>query len=393
MSMLCVAMIYNKIILEGKGCSMNFKKFVLGTLITVALVGMVGCKKEKEKDEYASKITIGKYKGLEVEKMSTEPSEDDIDSQIQSYLYTLKDEGIKKVKDGDNVNIDFEGKIDGETFDGGSSEGYDLLIGSGSFIDDFEEQLIDKKVGKEYDIEVTFPKEYSVEDLAGKDAVFTVKINYVSPRKLTDKLVKKDETNEYETVEDYRTYVEEQLIEQLESTAESSIKSSLLAQVVENSRYNKKNIKKDIEKEINNSKKQIKSQYNMTVKEYAENIGTDEKTLMAQIEDAAESYVKQSLALLVIAQKEDIKISDKEFNAEVQKELDAYANSNYSYTKEDFYEQFGGKEATKQYYLQLKVVDFLVDKAKVVEAKTEEAKDKKEETKKEEKKSDEKKDK
>ena len=364
---------------------MNLKKIVLGTLITVALVGMVGCKKEKEKDEYASKITIGKYKGLEVEKMSTEPTEDDIDSQIQSYLYTLKDESIKKVKDGDNVNIDFEGKIDGETFDGGSSEGYDLLIGSGSFIDDFEEQLIDKKVGKEYDIKVTFPKEYSAKDLAGKDAVFTVKINYVSPRKLTDKLVKKDETNEYDTVEQYRTYVEEQLIEQLESTAESSIKSSLLAQVVENSRYNDKNIKEDINKEVSNSKKQIKEQYNMTVKEYAENIGTDEETLMAQIKESAESYVKQSLALLVIAQKEDITISDKEFNAEVQKELDAYASSNYSYTKEDFYKQFGGKAETKQYYLQLKVVDFLVDKAKVVDAKeTEDKEEKKSEDKKSE---------
>ena len=230
---------------------MKLKKFVLGAVFALALVGMMGCNKDKEKDEYASKITIGKYKGIEVEKMSTQPTKDDIESQIKSYLYTLKDEKIKKVKDGDNVNIDFEGKIDGEAFDGGSSEGYDLLIGSNSFIDDFEEQLIDKKVGKEYDIKVTFPKDYAAsEELQGKDAVFTVKINYVSPRKLTDKIVKKDESNECKTVEEYETYVEEQLIEQLETTAESSIKSTILTKIVENARYNDKNIKEDIDRGI-----------------------------------------------------------------------------------------------------------------------------------------------
>jgi trigger factor len=342
MAMLCRAMRYNKNILEGKGCGMKLKKVILGAFFALALVGMMGCNKEKKEDKYASKVTVGKYKGIEVEKMSTKPSKDDIEGQIKSYLYTLEDEKIKEVKDGDNVNIDFEGKIDGEAFDGGSSEGYDLLIGSNSFIDDFEEQLIGKKVGKTYDVKVTFPDDYAAsKDLQGKDAVFEVKINYVSPRKLTDKLVKKDKSNECETVEEYETYIEEQLIEQLETTAESSIKSTILTKIVENSRYNEKNIKEDIAKEVKNSQKQIKEQYNMTVKQYAENIGTDEETLMGQIEESAKSYVKQSLALLVIAEKEDITLSDKEFNSKVQKEIDAYANSNYSFSKEDFYKQFG----------------------------------------------------
>ena len=346
---------------------MNLKKILVGIMVSAAVVGMVGCGKKETSNTYKNKVTLGKYKGIEVEKMSTDPTDEEIESQVTEYLHSLEDKGIKKVKKGDNVNIDFEGKINGKAFDNGSAEKYNLVIGSNCFIDGFEEQLIGKKVGKKYDIKVTFPKDYQEESLQGKKAVFTVKINYVSPRKLTDKIVKKDKSNEYDTAKDYRAYVEEQLIEQLETNAENSMKSTILTAVVNNCKY--KNIKEDVKKEVENSKAQIKKQYNITVKEYAKQMGSDEKTLLKQIEDSSETYVKQSLALLAVAKKEDIKLSDKEFNSKVQKQLDEYKSANYTITKEDFYEQFGGKAAAKEYYLQLKVLDYLVDQAKVTKAK------------------------
>lgn len=374
-----------KKILEGKDNRMNLKKILVGVMISAAVVGIVGCGKKESSNTYKNKVTLGKYKGIEVEKMSTEPTEDEIESQITEYLHSLEDKGIKKVEKGDNVNIDFEGKINGKAFDNGSAKKYNLVIGSNSFIDGFEEQLIGKKVGKKYDIKVTFPKDYQEESLKGKKAVFTVKINYISPRKLTDKVVKKDKSNEYDTAKEYKAYVEEQLIEQLETNAENSMKSTILTTVVKNCKF--KNLKDDIAKEVKNSKAQIKKQYKITVAEYAKQMGSDEKTLLKQIEESSETYVKQSLALLAVASKENIKISDKEFNSKVQKQLDEYKSANYTISKEDFYEQFGGKAAAKEYYLQLKVLDYLVDQAKVVKAKPS-AEPTKEATKKESKKSD-----
>lgn len=346
---------------------MNLKKILLGIVVSAAVVGMIGCGKDKESNKYKDKVTLGKYKGIEVEKPSTEPTDAEIESQITEYLHSLEDKGIKKVKKGDNVNIDFVGKIDGKEFDNGSAEAYNLVIGSNSFIDGFEDQLIGKKVGKKYDIKVTFPKEYPAdESLAGKKAVFTVTINYVSPRKLTDKLVKNDKNNECETVKEYKAYVKGQLTEQLESSAENSVQSSLLSTVVENAKFG--SLKEDIAAEVKNSKDQIKKRFNVSVAEYAEQMGTDEETLLKQLEESAETYVKQSLTLLAIAAKEDITLTDKEFNSKVQKQLDDYKSANYDIKKDEFYDQFGGKDACKEYYLQVKVLDFLVDKAKVKEA-------------------------
>lgn len=348
---------------------MNLKKILLGIVVSAAVVGMVGCGKDKESNKYKDKdkVTLGKYKGIEVEKPSTVPTDEEIESQITEYLHSLEDKGIKKVKKGDNVNIDFVGKIDGKEFDNGSAEAYNLVIGSNSFIDGFEEQLIDKKVGKKYDIKVTFPKEYPAdESLAGKKAVFTVTINYVSPRKLTDKLVKNDKTNECETVKEYKAYVKGQLTEQLESSAENSVQSSILTAVVDNAKFG--TLKEDVAKEVKNSKAQIKKRFNVSVAEYAEQMGTDEETLLKQLEESAETYVKQSLTLLAIAAKEDITLTDKEFNSKVQKQLDEYKNANVEVTKDEFYDQFGGKDACKEYYLQVKILDFLVDKAKIKEA-------------------------
>lgn len=159
-------------------------------------------------------LTAGEYKGIQVSEDLIKPSDADVDSQVSSYLssYPLvyTDEETT-VESGDTVNLDYSGSIDGVAFDGGTAEGYDLVIGSGSFIDDFEEQLIGMHVGEESEVEATFPDDYPSEDVAGKDAVFAVKINSIS-RALT---VPNDEwLKTYAngmTEEEYRTSIQESM--------------------------------------------------------------------------------------------------------------------------------------------------------------------------------------
>lgn len=159
-------------------------------------------------------MTAGNYLGVEVSEADVTATEEAIDSQVASNLsyyplvYTNAD---KTVEDGDTVNLDYSGSIDGVVFDGGTAEAYDLVIGSGSFIDDFEEQLIGLHIGDESEVEVTFPEDYHSEDLAGKDAVFAVKINSISRvlTEVTDEWLEENADGVSEA--EYRESVKEEL--------------------------------------------------------------------------------------------------------------------------------------------------------------------------------------
>ena len=159
-------------------------------------------------------VTLGEYKGLEVTLESTEVTDEEIDQQVASNLSASdKLEEVKEgtVESGDVANIDYEGKLNGEAFEGGTDKGYDLTIGSGTFIDGFEDGLIGKKIGDTVDLNLTFPENYGSTELAGKDVVFTVTINSVKRApELTDALVA-EISDEYKTVEEYRNSIKEQL--------------------------------------------------------------------------------------------------------------------------------------------------------------------------------------
>ena len=177
-------------------------------------------------------IEIKDYKGIEVEQMSTEVTEDMIDHEIEhvrernSSMVTVKD---RAAENGDTAVIDFEGFCDGEPFEGGKGEMYSLVIGSGSFIPGFEDQIIGHSTGDEFDVNVTFPEEYQVPELAGAPAVFKVKLHEIKARilpELDDEFVK-DVSSESETVEQYREEVRKDLAEDLKKAREADISNKL----------------------------------------------------------------------------------------------------------------------------------------------------------------------
>ena len=329
---------------------MRLRKVFFGTCLAAACIGMIGCGKNDKNSgtSYLKKVNLGTYKKVEVEKVSTEPTEEEIQEKVETYLQTIKSKD-KKVDKGETVNIDYVGTINGKEFEGGSYNGYNLKIGSGSFIQGFEEQLIGKTVGKTYKINVTFPKDYTKE-LAGKKATFEVTINYIAAKQLTDAIVKADDSNDFKTAKEFKENIIGELEDELESRADSTIKTSIINNIVENSKF--KNIEGDIEKELKAQIEQIEKNYNITLKKYAQEMGSDEKTVRAQLKSSAESYVKQTIVLLAIAEKEDITLSEKEFESNVQKTLDEYKAAGYEMTKEELYKQVGSKAETKKYFLQ-----------------------------------------
>ena len=157
---------------------------------------------------YAENVTLGDYKNIEYSYEVAAVSDSDIQSSVDSFLSenaTYDEDKESEAKTGDTVNIDFTGKIDGVEFDGGSGTNYDLVLGSGSFIDDFEDQIVGHKAGDTFDVAVTFPDDYGNDDLNGKDAVFTTTLNYIKlthTPELTDELVA--ENTDFSNVADYK---------------------------------------------------------------------------------------------------------------------------------------------------------------------------------------------
>ena len=178
-------------------------------LAGVMMLSLTGCGSNEKAKKYSKYVELGDYKGIEYTMDVAEVTDDQVNQQIDSFLDGLAEtEEVtdRAVEDGDTVNIDFTGTKDGEEFEGGSSEGYDLVIGSGSFIDGFEDGLIGHEIGDEVSLDLTFPEEYPQnEDLAGQDVNFKVTINSISVKntpELTDKVVA--DNTDYDNVEDYK---------------------------------------------------------------------------------------------------------------------------------------------------------------------------------------------
>ena len=266
-----------------------------------------------------SLVKLGDYKGLTYTETDTSVSDEEVEAQINSTLTahaTPEQITDRAVEDGDTVNIDYEGKIDGETFDGGTASGASLTIGSDSFIDGFEDGLIGVKPGDKTTLNLKFPDEYKNNpDLAGKDVVFDVTVNYIEGDdivpELTDDFVKGLSITDVSTVDEYRTYVKSQLQTNKESEAEKSKQSELLQQAVDNAEI------KEIPEEL---VKQYSEQYTNYYKQYASYFGMEFSDFvsqyMNQTEDDfnsdAEDYGKQvagnMLVVCAIAKAEKIDV-------------------------------------------------------------------------------------
>lgn len=267
------------------------------------------------------------YKGISAEKEKVTVKKSEVKEEVNRALekdarmVTVENKAAKK---GDTANIDFEGFIDDVAFEGGKGENHDLELGSGTFIPGFEDQIIGHKTGDEFDVNVTFPEEYGAEELAGKPAVFKVKLNKISKKELPvydDEFVK--DVSEFDTVADYEKHLEEEIKERKEHAAQHAFESAVLDALVENTEVEVPDvmIEKEIDNRINDFNYSLQMQ-GITLDMYLSYLGMDIEKLRENYKADAEKSVKLRLALEKIVELENIEVSDEE----AEKELQAYAD-------------------------------------------------------------------
>lgn len=324
-----------------------------------------------ERPDYTASdyVTLGEYKGLTVVKGSTEVTEEEIDDEVEYYI-SLADaqetltEGT--VQEGDTANIDYEGKIDGEAFDGNASTGYDLVIGSNTFISGFEDGLIGVEVGETVDLNLTFPETYSVEDLAGQDVVFTVTVNSIKrDPELTDELVSTISDGEYSDVESYRESIRAELQESKESSVESQMKSDLLTQIANTSTidgYPQEMLDYGLSN-MTATYKSYAEMYSMEFEDFLSTyFGMTEDEFETAALEAVQSSLQQELYLKAIAEAEAMEVSEEEFAEEAQNYADMYG-----YESADDLVAAYGDATVRISILQNKVLDFLLENAVITE--------------------------
>lgn len=313
-------------------------------------------------------VKLGEYKGLEVEEKTVEVTDEDVNElierqrELQAEL-VLKEEGT--VEEGDTVVIDFEGFLDGEPFEGGKGENHSLEIGSGQFIPGFEEQLIGKESGEETEIEVTFPEEYHAEELAGKDAIFKVKIHEIKYKELPelDDEFAKDVDDEVETLDELKDKKRKELEEQRKQEIENEKREILINKASENAEIDipKEMIESELEQMMSEFEQRLQMQ-GMTLEMYTQFSGQDEKDLKEQMREDAEKRVRTNLTLEAIYKQENLEVTDED----VQEELERMAEM-YNMEVDQLTSMLGGNtEMIKGDLLFRKTIDFLVEHSKAV---------------------------
>ena len=358
------------------------KAFGLIALSVLVLFSLTGCGmstayKGVDCSEY---IKLGKYKGIKVEKATVKVTDKDVKERINENL-KAKEEQVDAtegtVKNGDNVNIDYVGKIDGKEFDGGSADNYTLTIGSNSFIDGFEEGLVGKKIGEKVTLDLKFPKDYHNEKVAGKDVTFEVTINSKQVTKTPEydeAFIK--ENSDYDNKADYEASVKKDLEKEKKETAENTAKQSLWSTAVENAEVKKypKGVVAQEKQSIIDQYKLMAENYNVEWADFLEQyMNTNEKDFDKQAKTYGESVAKQKLAMYAIADKEKLTVSNKEYKKRLKELL-----KNAGMTEEQFQEQYNKtieeyaeENDFKSQFLLEKIYDFLYKNGKATEAKKE----------------------
>lgn len=274
-------------------------------------------------------VTLGQYKEVTVPKMDIEVKDEEIEEELKKVqdqnarIITVTD---RPVKDGDEVIIDFEGFMDGKAFEGGKGADYSLKIGSHSFIDTFEEQLIGANPGDEVEVNVTFPENYHQKDLAGKPALFKVKIKEIKEKELSaldDEFAK--DVSEFETLDEYKQDIKAKLLEQKEKAAKLEKERNALEKVIENAKMDVPEVM------INNQIDQMVQDFSMRMKyqglpveQYLQFTGQTMENLRENFRSDAEFQVKARLVLEEIAKNENIEVTDEELNDEFKRMAEQY---------------------------------------------------------------------
>ena len=315
---------------------------------------------EKKMDDY---VKLGGYKGIIVENAVMDVTDEDVDYQLENTM-SMSAEEVEdpetQIEDGDIANIDYEGKKDGVAFDGGTAQDYDLSIGSGQFIDGFEDGLIGAKKGETRDLNLTFPEDYNSEELAGQEVVFTVTVNAIKRvPELTEEWVTAN--SEYDSIDAYRQSVREDLEESNEEMAESTLKNTAWNQVLTDSEiteYPDEDLKAAKE-EYNDSMNSYAEQMGQSVEEFLKAQGITQEDVEEDSQQYAENKIKQNLIVQAIMDKEGFTMEDED-----AKKAEEQMESDYGMTIEEMNEQYG-EAAVKETLALTRIMDFIVDNAKV----------------------------
>lgn len=274
-------------------------------------------------------VKLGDYKGLKVEREVVSVTADEIEREIDALkeknarIVTVTD---REAKDGDITVIDFEGFEGGKAFEGGKGENYELTLGSGTFIPGFEDQIVGHKVDDEFDVNVTFPEEYQAEELAGKEAVFKVKLHEIKVKEypeVDDEFAK--DVSEFDTLDELKKDIESKILDAKNSREDSMVENKLLEQVVEGMTVEVPNcmIENRIDENVEDFSRRLQYQ-GMDTKMYMQYTGMDEEGFRKTFRESAEKQVKTRLALEAVAKAENLTASEEELEEEYKKIADMY---------------------------------------------------------------------
>ncbi|MCB6416276.1 trigger factor [Faecalimonas umbilicata] len=341
------------------------KKKLIAAVTGICMIAgaLSGCSSDTAENDY---VSVSGYKGIEIDKVDvdTDISDEDVENEINSVLEenaTDKEVTGRAAQLGDTADINYVGKVDGQEFDGGSADNYPLELGSGSFIEGFEDSIVGHNVGETFDWNGKFPDDYQNTDLAGKDVVFTITVNALTEPELpelTDDFVK-TVSEESETVEEYREEVRKNLEETAQENYDSELNSAVWDAVLEKTEV-KGYPDGEVDRIYNTYLEQYQemaSYYNMEYDEFIQlytEMTVDE--FEEEAKEAAKDNIKQSQVAEVIAEKEGLTLTDEEYEKEYEKLAEDYGYENVDDLKET-----AGEETLKQLVLQPIVQEWLAE--------------------------------
>ncbi len=316
-------------------------------------------------------VTLGKYKGVKVDKMDVSVTDEEVDAEIErerdrnARIISVED---RAVKDGDMTVIDFEGFVDGEAFEGGKGENYPLTIGSGAFIPGFEAGLIGAELGKEIDVNVTFPEDYQEKSLAGKDAVFKCTVKEIKEKELPeldDEFA--GEVSEFDTLSEYKEDVKKKLEEKKVSEAKDAKEEAVIDAIIEDAQMEIPDAMLETQQRqmVEEFAQRIQSQ-GLSMEQYMQFTGLTPTALLDQVKPQALKRIKSRLVLEAVVAAEKMTASEEEFEEELKTMGEAYR------MEADKVKELLGENGKKQVMEDIcirKAVDFVVENAKESKAK------------------------
>ena len=310
-------------------------------------------------------VTLGDYKGIEVEKKEAEVSEEEITAEIDkareanSRLITIED---RATEDGDTVIIDFDGYVDGKQFEGGYAEDYTLVLGSHSFIDNFEDQLVGKNLGEDVEVNVTFPEEYHVDELKGKPALFKVKIKEIQKKELPE--LDDDfaqDVSDFDTLDEYKADVEKKILENKENQIKREQEDQIIEKIIENAQMEipQQMIAAQTRQMTQEFAQRLQSQ-GLSLEQYMQFTGLTPQKMMEDLEPQALKRIQSRLVLESVVAAENIEASDEEIDKELENMASMYQ------MEIDKLKELIGDDEKKQIGMDLavqKAVEFVVKEA------------------------------